>query len=206
LVIGFIEHFDTARDNILPYNSLLHTHTHTHTHTHQCPQSLPHCRCLVVAGGLAGWPLMFLTLNGVVRVVSLVSLSWSKKFHVRTSGFDCSWGSFTSVVDAVGFLALSSESSVDFNFRLLRSWNSSMDGAAVIVVSAVSPLAALSLSGLPSSRVARACTFHAGRYTPHIITSRHGPSRKHLFHFCCILLLPRKHACWRSRYLVTAVV
>jgi hypothetical protein len=37
-------------------------------------------------------------------------------------------------------------------------------------------------------------------------THRHGPRRKHSYHYCCTLLLPWKHACLRSRYLSTAVV
>jgi hypothetical protein len=33
LVIGFIEHFDTARDYTLQF-TITHTHTHTHTSVH----------------------------------------------------------------------------------------------------------------------------------------------------------------------------
>jgi hypothetical protein len=39
-----------------------------------------------------------------------------------------------------------------------------------------------------------------------LITSRHGPRRKHLFYYYCILSLLWKHVCLRSRYLVLAVV
>jgi hypothetical protein len=48
-------------------------------------------------------------------------LSGAKKFRVGTSNFDRNWGSSTPVVDAVGFLALLSASSVDFplSFSLL---------------------------------------------------------------------------------------
>jgi hypothetical protein len=81
---------------------------------------------------------MLLTLSGAIRVVSVVSLisidlSGAKNFWIDISGFDCSWGSSTPVLDTVGNLALSSASSVGFNFRLLRS----MDGGAVIMVLAV---------------------------------------------------------------------
>jgi hypothetical protein len=34
-----------------------------------------------------------------------------------------------------------------------------------------------------------------------IISSRHGPRRKRLFHRYCIFLLPWRHSCLRSRYL-----
>jgi hypothetical protein len=39
-----------------------------------------------------------------------------------------------------------------------------------------------------------------------LITSRHEPRRKRIFHYCYILLLPWKHTCLRSRYLAVAVV
>jgi hypothetical protein len=73
-------------------------------------------------------------------------------------------GSFSPVVDVVGFLALLSTSSVDFRFRLLSSRNSSLDGGTVIVDLAVT-LWRRSLWGLPSSSVAPLCTLRTGRYT-----------------------------------------
>jgi hypothetical protein len=74
-----------------------------------------------------------------------INLSEAKKFRTRTLGFDCNWGSFTPVADVAGFLALLSELSESFRFRLLCLWNSSLDGGAVIVVLALSSYAVLSL-------------------------------------------------------------
>jgi hypothetical protein len=69
-----------------------------------------------------------------------------KKFRVGTSGFNCNWGLLTPMVDVAGFLALLLVLSVGFYFCLLCSWNSLMDGGAVIVVLAVSLVAVISLS------------------------------------------------------------
>jgi hypothetical protein len=63
----------------------------------------------------------------------------------RSLGGNCSCGSLTPLVGVVDFLALLSASCVGFRFRLLSLQKSSMDGGAVTMVLAVSPLAALSL-------------------------------------------------------------
>jgi hypothetical protein len=106
--------------------------------------------------------LMFCRVVSVVSVRDSLSvdLSTANNFRVGTSCFGRNLGFLTPVVDVVGFLALLSESSVDFRFRLLCSRNSYLYGGAVIVVMSVSPLAVLALRN-----VFKSCSISV--YSPH---------------------------------------
>jgi hypothetical protein len=68
-----------------------------------------------------------------------------KKFQVGTSSFNRKWESFPPIADVAGFLVLLLALYEGFYSCLLCSENSSLDGDSVMVVLAVSPLAALSL-------------------------------------------------------------
>jgi hypothetical protein len=110
---------------------------------------------------LVGWLPMLMTLDGIVRVVSVVGLHFNLPHrdreipggnfrlrpHLGVADSRCGWCRF------LGFMHY-----VAYRSRLLCSRNSSMDGGAVIVAFAVSPLAALSLWGLQLSYVATLCT------------------------------------------------
>jgi hypothetical protein len=125
----------------------------------------------------AGWCLMLLTLDGVVRVVSVVSL----QFNSPQWGEEVPGGNFrlrmqlgsSLVLDAVGFLALLSASSVGFRFRVFCSGNSWMDASAV----AVFLLATLSLwTTVKSVSTSSLSALHTERNTSAFLSEADGDS------------------------------
>jgi hypothetical protein len=94
-------------------------------------------------GAWCCWRSVLVSLSSPWSACNSMDPSVAKNFRVGTSGFDRNWGSLTPMVEVVDFLVALSASSVGFRLHLLSSRNSSMDGSAVIVVSAVSFSAAL---------------------------------------------------------------
>jgi hypothetical protein len=224
LVIGFTGLFDTSCDYTLQVNV---------TRTHTCPQSRFHVCCSVAASNGRRFPSSGFP-NCLCHQLPASNTNSSQRLNSSNSLTDCNSSQVKVTLRLM--VSQSVSCSVEPHLGLVSRYlilfdcyglvfyrAPSLTRGRVYLLYMVQALASSVFLGseslgtrdhillsqiwdFPFRRLLRLAGTDCNCYLVQVITSQHGPCSEYLFHYLCVLLLPWKHACFQTYYLLVAVV